>query len=83
MRLKEKLQGIVPEEYLCRLSNRFHVIGDIAVLSLPCELKAYKKEIALGVLSQGNTSGLFSIRQLDLRVSVELPILSIWLGMGW
>ena len=53
MRLKEKLQGIVPEEYLCKLSNRFHVIGDIAVLSLPSELEAYKKEIAWGVLSQG------------------------------
>jgi tRNA (guanine37-N1)-methyltransferase len=53
MRLKEKLQGIVPEEYLCKLSNRFHVVGDIAVLSLPSELEAYKKEIAWGVLSQG------------------------------
>jgi tRNA (guanine37-N1)-methyltransferase len=53
MRLKEKLQGIVPDEYLCKLSNRFHVIGDVAILSLPSELEAYKKEIAWGVLSQG------------------------------
>jgi tRNA (guanine37-N1)-methyltransferase len=53
MRLKEKLQGTVPEECLCKLSNRFHVIGDVAILSLPSELEGYKKEIARGVLSQG------------------------------
>ena len=53
MRLREKLQGVVPEERLCKLSNRFHVIGDVAILSLPKELEAYKKEIAWGVLSQG------------------------------
>ena len=51
MRLKEKLQGVVPEERLSSLSNRFHVIGDIAVLSLALEHEGYKKEIAGAVLS--------------------------------
>jgi tRNA (guanine37-N1)-methyltransferase len=55
MRLKEKLQGIVPEECLNRLSDRFHVIGDIAVLSLAPELEPYRKEIAEAVLSSGRS----------------------------
>jgi len=55
MRLKEKLQGAVPEESLSRLSNRFHVIGNIAILSLAPELASYKKEIGEAVLSSGKS----------------------------
>ncbi|MCX6672844.1 MAG: class I SAM-dependent methyltransferase family protein [Methanothrix sp.] len=55
MRLKEKLQGVVPEECLAELSDGFHVIGDIAILSLAPELMAYKKEIAEAVLSSGKS----------------------------
>jgi tRNA (guanine37-N1)-methyltransferase len=51
MRLKEKLHGIVPEECLGKLSDGFHVVGDIAMLSLAPELASYKKEIAKAVLS--------------------------------
>ncbi len=54
MRLKEKLRGVVPEEMLGALSNRFHVIGDIAVLSLAPELDGYKKEVATALLDQCN-----------------------------
>lgn len=53
MRLKEKLQGLVPEECLSRLSDRFHVIGNIAILSLPPELEPYKNVIAGTVFSSG------------------------------
>jgi tRNA (guanine37-N1)-methyltransferase len=55
MRLKEKLHGVVPEECLSELSNRFHVIGNIAILSLAPELESYKKEIAEAVLSSGKS----------------------------
>jgi tRNA (guanine37-N1)-methyltransferase len=55
MRLKEKLQGAVPEESLSRLSNRFHVIGNIAILSLAPELVSYKKEIGEAALSSGKS----------------------------
>ncbi|MEI8004343.1 MAG: class I SAM-dependent methyltransferase family protein [Methanothrix sp.] len=51
MRLKEKLQGTMPEECLGSLPNGFHVIGDIAILSLAPELGVYKKEIAGAVLT--------------------------------
>jgi tRNA (guanine37-N1)-methyltransferase len=55
MRLKDKLQGVVPEGCRSLLSNRFHVIGNIAILSLPPELAGYKKEIAEAVLSSGKS----------------------------
>lgn len=54
MLLKEMLQGIVPEESLCRLSDGYHVVGDIAVLSLAPELDGYKTEIATAILNQCN-----------------------------
>jgi tRNA (guanine37-N1)-methyltransferase len=54
MRLKEMLNGIVPEESLGRLSDGYHVIGDIAVLSLDPELDCYKNEIASALLNQCN-----------------------------
>jgi len=52
MRLKEWLVGVVPEERLARLSSRFHVIGDIAILYLDPELDGYKDEIASALLDQ-------------------------------
>jgi tRNA (guanine37-N1)-methyltransferase len=55
MRLKEKLQGVVPQECLSKLANRFHVIGNIAILCLAPELDSYKKEIAETVLSSGKS----------------------------
>jgi len=55
MGIRERLKGKVPEESLARLSDRFHVIGDIAIVSLPSELKAYRTEIADAVLSSGRS----------------------------
>jgi tRNA (guanine37-N1)-methyltransferase len=53
MRLKEMLQGLVPEECLSRITNRFHVIGNIAIISLAPELEPYRNVIAGAVLSSG------------------------------
>jgi tRNA (guanine37-N1)-methyltransferase len=55
MRLKEKLQGVVPEKCRSLLSNRFHVIGNIAILSLAPEQEEYKMVIAKAVLSSGKS----------------------------
>jgi len=52
MRLKERLKGVVPEERLELLSSRFHVIGDIAILTLDPRLDCYKREIASALLDQ-------------------------------
>jgi tRNA (guanine37-N1)-methyltransferase len=51
MNLKERLKGEVPEEFLAKLSSGFHVIGDIAMLSISPELEPYKEAIGRAVLS--------------------------------
>jgi len=51
MGLKEQLKGIIPERALCSLSDRFDVIGDIAVVSLPEGLNNYHHVIADAVIS--------------------------------
>ena len=51
MRLRERLKGIIPEDDLARLSNRFHVVGDIAVVSVPPEMEIYKMDIAKTIVS--------------------------------
>lgn len=52
MKLRERLKEIVPGDRLGKLTNRYHIIGDIAILALPDELGGYRKEIAQGVLAQ-------------------------------
>ena len=51
MGLKEQLKDIIPEQALSSLSDRFDVIGDIAVLSLPEELNDIAMIIADAVIS--------------------------------
>jgi tRNA (guanine37-N1)-methyltransferase len=51
MRLREQLKGIIPEDDFARLSNRFHVVGDIAVVSVPPEMEIYKMDIAKTIVS--------------------------------
>ena len=51
MRLRERLKGIIPEDDLARLSNRFHVVGDIAIISVPPEMEIYKMDIAKTIVS--------------------------------
>ena len=52
MGLKDQLRGIIPDHLLCYLSDRFDVIGNIAVLCLPPALSDYKAEIAHAILSR-------------------------------
>ena len=42
MGLKEQLRDTIPGEALSYLSDRFDIIGEIAVLSLPEELNSYR-----------------------------------------
>lgn len=82
MRLTDKLQGVVPEERLGRLSNRFHVIGDIAILSLPPELLAYKKEIAGAVLSSGKSIHTVLNKTSKLQGERRVAGLQVLAGLG-
>lgn len=51
MRLKDLLKGRVPDEALRRFSGRFDVVGDVAIVSVPPELDAYKQVIAETIIS--------------------------------
>ena len=51
MNLKDRLKGEVPDELLEKLSNGFHVIGDIAMLQIAPELEPYKEAIGQAVLT--------------------------------
>lgn len=51
MRLRERLKGVILEADLARLSNRFHIVGDIAIVSVPPEMGIYKMDIAKTIVS--------------------------------
>lgn len=53
MNLKERMSGRLPEECLALLSNRIHIIGNVAIIRLSPDLEPYKKEIGQDVLSNG------------------------------
>lgn len=82
MRLKEKLQGIVPDECLNRLSNRFHVIGDIAVLSLPREADPHKKVIADAVHSSGRNIRVVLNKTAKLQGDSRVATFELLAGSG-
>src|SRR5512136_343168 len=52
MGLKEQLKSIIPGTALSTLSDRYDVIGEIAVLSLPEPLIPYRHVIADAVISR-------------------------------
>ena len=52
MGLKDDLTGVIPSDLLYLLSDRFEVIGDIAILSLQKNLYPYKKTIAASLLAR-------------------------------
>jgi tRNA (guanine37-N1)-methyltransferase len=52
MQLRDQLKGSIPETVLCHISNRFDVIGDIAVLQLAPELENYRHTIAQTIISR-------------------------------
>jgi tRNA (guanine37-N1)-methyltransferase len=80
MRLKERLKGVVPEKCLDRLSDGFHVIGDIAILSLAPELCSYKKEIAGTVLS--SCKGIHTVLNKTTKLQGERRVAGVELLAG-
>ncbi len=52
MSLKEELEGRIPEEELDKLPNRFDVIGDIAIVSVPESMERYNADIALAIMDR-------------------------------
>jgi tRNA (guanine37-N1)-methyltransferase len=52
MGLRDQLAGILPADVLPYVSDHFEVIGDIAVLAVPAELKPWKQTIAQVIISR-------------------------------
>lgn len=51
MNLRDQLKESLPETAINKLSNRFRIIGDIAILSIPPELNDYKQAISKALIS--------------------------------
>lgn len=52
MSLRKILEGVLPAEKLPLVSDRYEVIGDIAIVTIPPELEEYRDDIALATLSR-------------------------------
>jgi tRNA (guanine37-N1)-methyltransferase len=52
MGLKDQLAGVLPADAVPFVSDRFEVIGNIAVLALPFELEPYKHRIAQAIIAR-------------------------------
>jgi tRNA (guanine37-N1)-methyltransferase len=52
MSLRKYLRSIIPDDKLALVSDRYEVIGDVAVVTIPSGLEAYKEDIAVALLSQ-------------------------------
>jgi len=69
MGLKEQLQGIIPDQALCLMSDHFEVIGNIAVISIPQELSDYKQQIAQEIIS--HRKNIYTVLNKVSKVSGE------------
>jgi tRNA (guanine37-N1)-methyltransferase len=70
MGLKSDLAGIVPDDLLRTLSDRFEVIGDVAILSIPHELDPFKKTIAATLLARRRN--LYTVLNKVAKVSGDI-----------
>lgn len=82
MKLRERLQGIVPGDRLPKLRDRYHIIGDIAILALPKELGDYKKVIAQSVLTQDSSIRLVLNKTSKLESDRRVAGFEILAGSG-
>lgn len=75
--LKERLDGQIPKDKMAQVKGSFDVIGDIAVLEIPDEIKKYEKKIAEAVVELyprikvvakkiGATSGVERVRPVKV-----------------
>jgi tRNA (guanine37-N1)-methyltransferase len=74
--LAEMLEGKLPPHLLASLPKALDVVGDIAILEIPAELEAHKKEIGAAILAThkgvltvlakaGAVTGTYRLRSLD------------------
>ncbi len=59
--LRDEMRGIIEEPLLHMVPKRFDYVGDVAVISIPAELSAYKEVIASKLFSmRGNTRAVLN-----------------------
>ena len=59
--LRDAMRGIVEEPLLNLVPKRFDYVGDVAVISIPSELEAYREAIVSKILSmRGNTRAVLN-----------------------
>ena len=59
--LRDSMKGIVEEPLLSLVPKRFDYIGDIAIISIPADLEAYRDAIVSKILSmRGNTRAVLN-----------------------
>jgi tRNA (guanine37-N1)-methyltransferase len=59
--LRDAMKGIVEEPLLHLVPKRFDYVGDIAVISIPAELEAYREAIVSKIISmRGNTRAVLN-----------------------
>ncbi len=79
MRLSKAVQGLVPPSLLPLVPDRFEVIGDIAVISLPEPLIPYREAIAGGIMTRRRSVRTvlrrISKREGDWRVASYEPVI--------
>jgi tRNA (guanine37-N1)-methyltransferase len=52
MSLRKFLSGVIPDNKLAMVSDRYEVIGDVAIVTIPPGMEAYREDIAIALLSQ-------------------------------
>lgn len=82
MKLRERLQGIVPSDRLPKLRDGYHIIGDIAILALPEELGDYKKVIAQSLLTQDKSIRMVLNKTTKLESERRVAGFEILAGSG-
>ena len=80
MGLKEQLRDALPGPALSSLSDRFDIVGEIAVLSLPEELTPYRHVIANTVISRRRTIGTVLNKVSRLEGSNRTAVYEILAG---
>lgn len=80
MSLRKLLAGIVPDEKQRYIRDRFDVVGDIAVVTIPPQLEEYKDEIALAVISDRRNLRTVLAKSSKLEHEERVPAYEFLIG---
>ena len=82
MSLKRSLAGIIPDDKIALLSDRYEVIGDVAIVSIPPGLEAYQADIALALISKRKNVRTVLRKSGKLEGEERIPSFEVLIGSG-